>query len=141
VSWHQMLGAEISLMFREYSNREDEIERIYDARHARELEQAAMYRDRPDRRKKAVQRTKEWRQKNPERARSLGREMERRRRERLRQRDPQKYREWVQTRTRRKNEQVRTRMAADPVFAARMREIWARNQRAKREREQIARAA
>lgn len=130
MTWDVSLQAEIAVMFAQHSWHADEIEEALERRRLRHVHQVATYRDDPLLRKIAVERTRQWRRNNRERARKLAREQSKRDRQRAKV-DTEfgaKYRA-------RKNAQKRRRWERNPQA---FRERWRRSQQALRDRKRTA---
>lgn len=140
MTWDMGLSTEIAVIFAGYSWHADELQDAYNERRARQLAQGAEYRADPLRRKLAVERTREWRKANPERARELQRKSNRRYRERaksdptlrakltaratktrqrLLERDPDKVREWWRNAQRKLRDRKRAALGLPPPLPRR----------------------
>jgi hypothetical protein len=82
VSWDAGVSTEIATMFAAFSWREDEVQLALEPYRAKKLAYHAAYRDTPERRKRAVERTKAWREANRDKARAHSRAAGKRERQR-----------------------------------------------------------
>lgn len=130
MTWDPGISVEIAAMFADYSWHADELQAALEERRAYELARAAEYRDDPLRRKKAVERTRQWNAANPERRRELTRAAAKRARARAKV-DPEFRAKYLALR---RAQQRRARERAPEKTRA----VWREQQRRYRERKRAA---